>query len=148
MKNAQHLPTLVSKHEHRSIHWLPLQHEPGDRYRPVNSVAKTDRLVHDQDRSRRSNRDHRPPPAIANSEVTSPIVSAVAPKSRTFTPAGVSTSAKARSATAVGGASSMREYDGTIVPLRLRVREGVRRPCSAFSRLGSSFVARATTPSP
>jgi hypothetical protein len=94
-KDAQHVTTPVPEDEERAVHRVLLEHEPGDRRGAVDARPEVDGVVHHHDRGIRGNLNHRAPPTPRRAE-RSPRAPPVSVNRRTFSPEGVSTSAKAR----------------------------------------------------
>jgi len=115
-EHAQHVASPISEDEERAVHRISFEHESGDRRDAVDPRPEVDRLVHHHDGGIRGNLDHRAPPAPRRAE-RSPRAPPVSVKNRTVRPDGVSTSAKGRAAGAPGasGATSTREYAGTML---------------------------------
>ena len=117
-EHAQHVTAPVPEDEERAVHRIALEHQPGDRRDAVDAGPEIDRLVHHDDRGIRGNLDHRAPPAPRRVE-SSPRAPPVSEKNRTRRPDRVSTSAKAvvvdGGTAAAGGATSTREYAGTML---------------------------------
>src|SRR5512145_3049255 len=92
-ENAEHVTAPIPKDEERATHRVLLKHEPGDRGGAVDARPEVDRVVHHHDRGIRGNLDHRAPPAPRR-VVRSPRAPPLSTNRRTFSPDGVSTSAK------------------------------------------------------
>jgi hypothetical protein len=113
-EHAQHVTAPVPEDEERAVHRVSFEHQPGDRRDAVDACPEVDRLVHHHDRGIRGNLDHRAPPAPRRAE-SNPRAPPVSVNNRTRRPDGDSTSAKGASVDGAGGATSTREYAGTML---------------------------------